>query len=83
MNHDEFVREARARYDLFAKTVVSILRAAIDAVPQEFRLQQITSRAKDPISLMRKLAERELAESNSIEQELKDLAGCRLIFSYK
>ena len=40
----------------FAKTVVSILRAAIDAVPQEFRLQQITSRAKDPISLMRKLA---------------------------
>src|SRR5882762_1266889 len=80
MNYDQFVREERSRYELFAKTVVAILQSAIDAEPRDFRLQQITHRAKDPASLERKLTERGLLESNSIEQELKDLAGCRLIF---
>lgn len=80
MNYDQFVREERSRYELFAKIVVGILQSAIDAEPRDFRLQQITHRAKDPVSLERKLTERGLIESNSIEQELKDLAGCRLIF---
>jgi ppGpp synthetase/RelA/SpoT-type nucleotidyltranferase len=80
MNFEEFVRDGRPRYDLFAKTIASVLRAAIGAEPQGFRLQQITSRAKDPLSLRRKLTERGLLESGSIEQELKDLAGCRLVF---
>jgi ppGpp synthetase/RelA/SpoT-type nucleotidyltranferase len=80
MNYDQFVREERSRYELFAKIVVGILQSAIDAEPRDLRLQQITHRAKDPVSLERKLTERGLIESNSIEQELKDLAGCRLIF---
>jgi ppGpp synthetase/RelA/SpoT-type nucleotidyltranferase len=80
MNYDEFTRDGRQRYQLFAKTVAGILQSAIDAGPQEFRLQQITYRAKDPISMKRKLAERDLSECDSIERELKDLAGCRLIF---
>jgi ppGpp synthetase/RelA/SpoT-type nucleotidyltranferase len=77
MNYDEFIRDGRPRYELFAKTVAAILQAAIDTGPREFRLQQITYRA---MSLKRKLSERGLLESASIEQELKDLAGCRLIF---
>jgi ppGpp synthetase/RelA/SpoT-type nucleotidyltranferase len=80
MNHGEYIRDGRPRYELFARTVVRILQAAIDAGPQAFRLQQITHRAKDPVSLKRKLTERGLLDSNSIEEELKDLAGCRLIF---
>jgi hypothetical protein len=57
MNYDQFVREERSRYELFAKTVVAILQSAIDAEPRDFRLQQITHRAKDSTSLERKLTE--------------------------
>jgi ppGpp synthetase/RelA/SpoT-type nucleotidyltranferase len=80
MNFDKFVRDESSRYELFAKTVTAILQAAIDAQPRDFRLQQIQWRAKDARSLKRKLTERGLLESNAIEDELKDLAGCRLIF---
>ena len=79
MNYEQFVREARPHYEAFARTVAAILQAAIDNHPKEFRLQQIQSRAKDPVSLRRKLSERDLLESDKIEAELKDLAGCRLI----
>jgi ppGpp synthetase/RelA/SpoT-type nucleotidyltranferase len=80
MNYDEFIHDGRPRYTLFAETVASIFRSAICETPRAFRFQQITSRAKDPVSLKRKLTERGLLQSSSIEQELKDLAGCRLIF---
>ena len=80
MNFEEFARDGHSRYDLLAKTTASVLRAAIEAEPRGFSLQQITSRAKDPLSLKRKLTERGLLESGSIELELKDLAGCRLVF---
>jgi hypothetical protein len=68
MNYDQFVREERSRYELFAETVAAILQSAISTEPRDFRLQQITQRAKDPASLERKLTERGLLESNSIEQ---------------
>jgi ppGpp synthetase/RelA/SpoT-type nucleotidyltranferase len=80
MNYEQFVRESRPLYEAFARTVGTILQAAIDNHPKEFRLQQIQSRAKDPVSLRRKVSERGLLESDKIEDELKDLAGCRLIF---
>ena len=80
MNYDEFVQAGHARYELFARTVATILQAAIDAHVQDFKLQQIKFRPKDAKSLKRKLTERRLLESNAIEDELKDLAGCRLVF---
>jgi ppGpp synthetase/RelA/SpoT-type nucleotidyltranferase len=80
MNYNEFTRTGHARYELFAKTVAGILQAAIEAHSQDFRLQLIKSRAKEPKSLKRKLTERGLMESGAIEDELKDLAGCRLVF---
>ena len=80
MNYDEFIRARFPRYEHFAETVVAILRAAIEVEARDFRVQQIQARAKDAKSLRRKLTERGLTESNAIEDELKDLAGCRLIF---
>ena len=80
MNYDEYVREGHFRYEEFARTVAAILRAAIGDSGQDFSLQQISFRAKSKSSLQRKLAERGLSDSQSIETELKDLAGCRLVF---
>jgi ppGpp synthetase/RelA/SpoT-type nucleotidyltranferase len=80
MNYEQFIQAGYRRYELFAGTVAAILQAAVDVHPQDFRLQQIKFRAKDSTSLRRKLTERGLVESEAIEQELKDLAGCRLIF---
>jgi ppGpp synthetase/RelA/SpoT-type nucleotidyltranferase len=80
LNYEQFTHEQRTLYEAFARTVVSILQAAIDNHPKEFQLQQTQSRAKDPASLQRKLTERGLLESDNIEGELKDLAGRRLIF---
>ena len=80
MNYDEYVREGHFRYEEFARTIAAILRAAIDDSGQDFHLQQISFRAKSEDSLQRKLAERGISESPAIETELKDLAGCRLVF---
>ncbi|MGG9016243.1 hypothetical protein ACQ9A5_26165, partial [Escherichia coli] len=37
-------------------------------------------RAKDPASLSRKLENRQMSACPDIAEEIKDLAGCRLIF---
>jgi ppGpp synthetase/RelA/SpoT-type nucleotidyltranferase len=80
VNYDEYIREGHRAYEGFARTVAEILRAAIDDSGKDFRVQLITSRAKSDTSLRRKLTERGLLQSRSIETELKDLAGCRLVF---
>lgn len=80
MNYDDYFREGHFRYEEFARTVAGILRAAIDDSGQDFHVQQISFRAKGIDSLRRKLGERGLSESKLIETELKDLAGCRLVF---
>lgn len=80
MNYDEYVREGHFRYEAFAGTVAAILRAAIDDSGQDFRVQQVSFRAKSSTSLRRKLTERGLLESSAIEAGLKDLAGCRIVF---
>ncbi|MFN3855684.1 MAG: hypothetical protein ACK4M0_14930 [Phreatobacter sp.] len=80
MNYDEYIREGHVLYASFAGTVAAILRAAIDDSEQDFRVQQISFRAKSSTSLRRKLTERGLLESSAIETELKDLAGSRIVF---
>jgi ppGpp synthetase/RelA/SpoT-type nucleotidyltranferase len=79
MDFDGYARSGYTQYKEFAETVADILRAAISAQPPDYRVQQVQSRPKDPKSLKRKLAERGLSESTAIENELKDLAGCRVI----
>jgi ppGpp synthetase/RelA/SpoT-type nucleotidyltranferase len=60
--------------------VAAILRAAIGAYPETFRLQQVQQRPKDPESLRKKLEGRGMLATTSLEDDIKDLAGCRLIF---
>ncbi|MBA4286265.1 MAG: hypothetical protein C0434_12110 [Xanthomonadaceae bacterium] len=79
MNTDEYERTGRALHADFAETVASILESAISKAGG-FRLQQVKSRAKDCGSLRKKLIGRGLQDSQTIEAEIKDLAGCRAIF---
>lgn len=79
MNFDEYERNKRPDYKAFAEAIATILDAAIKADPA-YRLQQIQRREKNPISLKAKLAKFGVSESDKIEDEVKDLAACRVIF---
>lgn len=48
-------------------------------------MQQVRSRAKDPASLRKKLEQRgvDLFGADDIEENIKDLAGCRIVFYTK
>src|SRR5216684_6664845 len=80
MDFDEYSRTKQFDYAALADTVASILRAALVAFPRTFRLQQVQHRAKNPDSLKKKLENRKLEATSTLETDIKDLAGCRLIF---
>src|ERR1700683_2208233 len=80
MDFDTYSQSRFADYAALADTVAAILRAAIGAHPQTFRLQQVQQRAKNPESLRKKLEDRGILTTASLEDDIKDLAGCRLIF---
>jgi ppGpp synthetase/RelA/SpoT-type nucleotidyltranferase len=80
MTLEEYLRDHQTRYADFAATVRSILDAALRDRPQLARPQHKQHRAKSETSLRRKLEERGLLQSATIETEIKDLAGCRLVF---
>ena len=80
MDFETYARSKRSDYAALADTVASILVAAIGAHPETFRLQQVQRRAKDPESLRKKLEDRGILATTSLEDEIKDLGGCRLIF---
>jgi ppGpp synthetase/RelA/SpoT-type nucleotidyltranferase len=79
MNFQEYESNGRLRYKHFSEAIAHILYLIIDS-EAEYRLQLIKSRAKDPVSLYKKLVGRELVATNDLENEIKDLAGCRIIF---
>lgn len=78
MHIDEYDRK-QPLYEAFAQTIAAVLTAAIEHAGG-FRLQVVRARAKDPASLRKKLVDRGLADSDGIDQQIKDLAGCRAIF---
>lgn len=82
MNFDTYTKLKWQEYADFAKTIAEILRAAIEAHPdcERMHLQQIQHRAKDPDSLKKKLETQSLLDTTTLETEIKDLAGARLIF---
>jgi len=80
MDLETYARSKFADYAALAETVAAILRAAIAAYPHPFRLQQVQQRAKNPESLRKKLEDRGKLATASLEDDVKDLAGCRLIF---
>ncbi len=79
MNFDEYERKRRPEFAAFAEAITTILEAAIKA-DQVYRLQQIQHREKSPNSLTEKLAKLNASESDKVEDVVKDLAACRVIF---
>ena len=80
MKFEEYEKYSHQKYKDFAKIVASILEAALKAEGDEYNLWDIQNREKNPSSLRNKLEDRGLLEHPNIENEIKDLAGCRLIF---
>jgi ppGpp synthetase/RelA/SpoT-type nucleotidyltranferase len=79
MNFEMYEKKMRNDYAGLAETVGVVLTAAIEDHPN-LRLPQVEHRAKDPESLKKKLEEAGALESENIEEVIKDLAGCRLVF---
>lgn len=79
MDFEGYERKGQAEYAAFAATVAAILTAAINA-EEGYRLQQVKDRAKQPDSLCKKLLQRGIAATATLEDDIKDLAGCRIIF---
>lgn len=79
MDFETYERVAWAKYDDFAHAVSLILEAVIRTHPA-LRLQTVTHRAKATDSLRKKLEENNLLKTNHLEDNIKDLAGCRVIF---
>lgn len=79
MNFEAYANDKRAAYATFAKTVASILELAIRA-ERGLRLQHVQHRAKDPASLKIKLEARNCLATEKLAIDIKDLAGCRLVF---
>lgn len=78
MTFDEYRLFYRARYVAFVDAIRQVLAAAVKAhamVPHA-----ISGRAKDPDSLATKLEDRKIDPNSAIEQQLKDLAGARVVF---
>jgi ppGpp synthetase/RelA/SpoT-type nucleotidyltranferase len=80
MNFETYARSKSADYAAFAETVGAILKAALGNHPDQIRLQQLQHRAKEPDSLFKKLLARGAENTEALENEVKDLAGCRLVF---
>ena len=80
MDFETYARSKFAIYAAFAGTVGAILQAAIRHHSDELRLQQLQHRAKAPDSLLKKLQARGAEATSFLEDEIKDLGGCRLIF---
>lgn len=79
MDFVEYVHAGFNAYKEFAESVAALLKEAIVA-EDKYRLQEVRSRAKEPGSLRKKLHDRGLEASTDVENEIKDLAGCRVIF---
>lgn len=80
MNIDEYSLTEHARYAALAEAVAAILTAAIENEDRKLKFQPIQRRAKDPVSLRDKIQYRAISNPERIEEDIKDLAGCRVIF---
>ncbi|HSU07173.1 MAG TPA: RelA/SpoT domain-containing protein, partial [Acetobacteraceae bacterium] len=80
MNFDEYDGRYHAAYGELANVVKLLLEKAIGTTAGVPSPQSIQSRAKSVASLKAKLERRELLASDAVQQEIRDLAGVRLIF---
>lgn len=80
MNIDEYETSGRSRYERLATVVEQILQHGLEALSGIANRPQTQKRSKDAVSLRAKLERNNLARSGNIENEIKDLAGCRIVF---
>jgi ppGpp synthetase/RelA/SpoT-type nucleotidyltranferase len=80
MNFDEYEKRYETQYAEFARVVRDILEKAVNGTEGVPRPQSIQCRAKEASRLKAKLEDRGLLDSSCIEDEIRDLAGARLIF---
>jgi ppGpp synthetase/RelA/SpoT-type nucleotidyltranferase len=78
MDFDDYRLGDRARYASLVDSIRQILSAAVKA--ESMSPHAITGRAKDPDSLAKKLAERSIDPASALEEQIKDLAGARVVF---
>ena len=79
MDFNTYEQEKQSDYEALAKVVALILDSVICA-DHTLRLQQVQHRAKEPMRLLEKLEKLGCVDSKKIETDVKDLAGCRLVF---
>ena len=80
MNFEQYKEQGEEEYYSLSIVVREILSGLVQDPANSLRCQPIQYRAKSPASLRKKLEGRGLLEVDNIEDEIKDLAGCRLIF---
>ncbi len=78
MTFDEYRLRDRAKYEAFVDAIKQVLGASVKA--HAMMPHAITGRAKDPESLQKKLEDRKIDPGSAIEEQLKDLAGVRIVF---
>lgn len=83
MNFNDYDNNHFCLYQILSTEIEKTLREAIESRNSSYKLQCIKSRAKNPKSLEKKLKDRGLESSEDIENHIKDLAGCRMIFYYE
>lgn len=80
MNIDDYENKHFVTYEAFAETVRFILKKALSAAAELPHPQSIQYRAKGVESLRSRLAEVGNLDSQTLEQDRRDLAGVRVIF---
>lgn len=78
MNFDDYRLGDRAKYVAFVDAIRQIITAAVKVA--EMNPHAITGRAKDVKSLEKKLADRGIDPASAIDEQIKDLAGTRVVF---
>lgn len=78
MNFEEYRLGERSRYSDLVQAIRGILAAAVKA--HGMTPHAITGRAKEADSLEKKLSSRGIDLTSAIDEQIKDLAGCRVVF---
>lgn len=80
MNFDEYESGYYEIYEQLAATIRFIVEKALEAAPDLPQPQALQSRAKAPERLKARLVEAGKLDTQTLEQDRKDLAGARIIF---
>lgn len=78
MNFEKYKQSGRATYRRFVEAVRRILEEMLQQ--HDLVAYSVSGRAKEPDSLLKKLVDRKIDPEEPINELIKDLAGCRIVF---